>query len=155
MSAIGYRYEFDKSFKEYNHPTGIIIVTPEGKISRYFMGIYYSGEYRIPGGKTTLRLSLLDAADGKGGSLLDNLTRFCYRFDHMKGGYSFNVLLAVKAGGILTLLAIGTFVFVAMRRERKYRQPVPQLHEDRREPMAGGTAASLHHNDGLPSGESA
>lgn len=152
MTTIGYRYEFDKSFKEYNHPTGIIILTPEGKIARYFMGIRYEGEFRIPGGTTTLRLSLIEAANGKGGSLLDNLTLICYRFEHMKG-YSLNVLRAVQIGGILTLLVIAIGLVIAFRREWRGREVAHHTGPDGQpESQAGGSLAPHQTNDASPSG---
>src|SRR5262249_51331443 len=117
-AAVGYVYEFDKAYKEYAHPAGLIILTPEGKIARYFYGIGFDQEYRVPGGTTTLRLSLVEASDGKIGSLLDKFILTCYRFDHISG-YSLNVLRAVQLGGILTLLAVVTGVTVALVRERR------------------------------------
>jgi protein SCO1/2 len=153
MGTIGYRFEFDKSFKEYNHPSGIIIVTPEGKISRYFYGVDYDGEYNIPGGKTTLRLSLLEAAEGKGGSLIDKITLFCYRFDHMKG-YSLRVLRAVQIGGVLTLLVIALSLSIAFWRERRGGRVLPSA-------ASPAGLDSLEHkktvtkSDGAPSGETA
>ena len=59
---------------------------------------------------TTLRLSLIEAADGKGGSLLDRITFLCYRYDHLNQGYQFNILLAVRIGGIITPTALVTGV---------------------------------------------
>jgi protein SCO1/2 len=155
MSTIGYRYEFDKSFKEYNHPSGIIVLTPEGKTARYFYGITYNGEFEVPGGKTTLRLSLIEAADGKGGSMLDKLTLLCYRFEHMKG-YSLNVLRAVQIGGILTLLIVVFFVSRAFLRERRHRGELsPAGFDDHGNLQAAGSNALQQTNDGLPSGGTA
>src|SRR5262249_52712654 len=104
--AVGFRYVFDKAYKEYDHPSGIVIVTPEGTIARYFYGISYAGEYRVAGDAevpktTTLRLSLVEASEGKVGSVLDRLILRCYRFDHLEKKYAFNILFAVRAGGIL------------------------------------------------------
>jgi protein SCO1/2 len=98
MNTIGYRFEFDKSFKEYNHPSGIA----------------------VPGGKTTLKLSLVEAADGKGGSLLDKLTLLCYRFEHMKG-YSLSVLRTVQIGGVITVLGIALYVSLTLLADRRRR----------------------------------
>jgi protein SCO1/2 len=120
MNTIGYRFEFDKSFKEYNHPSGIVILTPEGKVARYFYGISYDGEFAVPGGKTTLKLSLVEAADGKGGSLLDKLTLLCYRFEHMKG-YSLSVLRTVQIGGVITVLGIALYVSLTLLADRRRR----------------------------------
>jgi protein SCO1/2 len=68
-----------------------------------------------------LRLSLIEAAGGKGGSVRDKLILLCYRFDHLNKGYSVNVLRVVQFGGILTLVLVGTGVGLALLRERRVR----------------------------------
>lgn len=146
MAVIGWRFEFDKSFKEYNHPTGILTATPEGKLARYFYGIDYSGEFNIPGGKTTLRLSLVEASEGKMGSLLDKLYLGCYRFDHMKG-YSLDVLWAVRIGGLLTLAVVGGVLVVAFRREWRGRDRAATPEAVANSP-AGGAALPAQKHDG-------
>ncbi len=179
LNAIGYRYEFDKMLKEYDHPSGLVILSPTGKVTRYFYGISYDGEFELPeqskwqgnGARpdltdaelrarmetdpekrrnytrptTTLRLSLIEAADGKGGSLFDKLTLLCYRYDSLHKGYSLNVLRVVQAGGILTLLALAIGVFVALRRERRSRTHPPALPDG-----AAGAPSNV-----LPSGGTA
>ena len=154
MQAIGFRAEFDKAYKEYNHPNGIIVLSPEGKTTRYFYGFEYGGEIELSGAKvkqadgtekvptTTLRLSLIEAAGGKGGSVRDKLVLLCYRFDHLNKGYSVNVLRVVQIGGILTLLLVGTGVGLALLRERR------AMLADRQ------TQSNTPH-DGLPSGGTA
>jgi protein SCO1/2 len=129
LKSVGYHYEYDKAFKEYKHPSGIVILTPEGKISRYFMGIGYDdavapepGSPALP--KPTwnaLRLSLVEASGGKIGSLADRLTLACSRFDHLKQGYALSIMVVVKLGGVLTLLFVGGYVALALRRERRTR----------------------------------
>lgn len=130
LNTVGYRFEFDKMMKEYNHPSGLIILSPDGKVTRYFHGLNYRGAFRMnapevqgPDGKytrptTTLRLSLIEAADGKGGSLLDKITLLCYRYDRLHQGYSLNVLRAVQIAGLITLLLVAGGVLFAMRREK-------------------------------------
>ncbi len=146
--AVGYRYEYDRAFKEFNHPSGLIILTPEGKVARYFYGIGFDAEYKIPGGMTTLRLSLVEASDGKIGSLTDKLTLLCYRFDHTKG-YALQIMRAVQIGGILTLVLMGTGIAVALRRERRGRAGSLT-------PATAETATNTtRQNDGLPSGGTA
>jgi protein SCO1/2 len=144
MTTVGYKYEFDKTFKEYDHPAGIVIITPEGKIARYFYGLSYDGEHKIPGGTTTLRLSLVEASEGKMGSLSDRLLLTCYSFDHSKG-YAFRIKLAIQIGGVITLLAVGTWVGLALFRER--RRPVDATASP------NGPHASHASHDGSPSGE--
>lgn len=117
--AVGFRYVYDKVYKEYDHPIGVVLLTPEGKIARYFYGIDYGSEYRVPGGTTTLRLSIVEASNGKVGSLLDKLILSCYRFDHLEKEYSLNILLGVRVGGVLTVLLLAGAVTFFVRRERR------------------------------------
>jgi protein SCO1/2 len=132
LESVGYHYEFDKAFREYNHPSAIVVLTPGGKVSRYFLGIGYddddpqaprdsNGQRIGPPTFKTLKLSLVEASDGKIGSLVDNLILICYRFDHLSQGYSLRVMRVVQLGGVLTMLGIGVFVVRAVRRERRAR----------------------------------
>lgn len=124
LDSVGYKFEFDKMLKEYNHPSAIVILSPEGKVTRYFYGIGYDKEYKLevptgaPPKMTTLRLSLVEAADGKGGSLLEKFTLLCYRYDALHQGYSLNVLRVVQISGALTLGLVTAGVLFALRRER-------------------------------------
>ncbi|MBX9622966.1 MAG: SCO family protein [Gemmataceae bacterium] len=129
--AVGFKFVYDKAFKEYDHPIGVVVLTPEGKVARYFYGVKYDGEYRVPGGSTTLRLSLVEASDGKVGSLVDKLILSCYRFDALEHRYSMTVLGAVRVGGILTVAGLVVAVVVFRVRER------------RRARAAGGPAEGL------------
>lgn len=123
--AVGFRYAFDKAFKEYDHPSGLTVLTPEGKVARYFYGITYGGNYRVPGGTTTLRLSLVEAGEGKVGSLLDKLILRCYRFDFQKHKYTPDVMLAVRVGGVLTVVGLLAAVGFFRVRERRRLAAAP------------------------------
>jgi protein SCO1/2 len=169
MEAIGYKYEYDRTFKEYNHPSGLIILTPEGKISRYFYGIGFfvptdddkkdnggkrqEREFSIQGGTTTLRLSLVEASEGKMGSIKDRLLLTCYSWDHSTG-YAFRIKRAVQIGGIITVLTMVTWVGLALRRERRKAAgtlPTPnQPHPSNGEPSSPQSSPQSS-----PSGESA
>lgn len=127
--AVGFRYAYDKAFKEYDHPSGVTVVTPSGVVARYFYGIKYDGEYRVPGGSTTLRLSLVEASEGKVGSLLDKLIIRCYRFDFQKHKYTPDVMIAVRAAGAVTVLGLLTAVAVYRVRERR-RAAAPATGND-------------------------
>ncbi|HSQ55054.1 MAG TPA: SCO family protein, partial [Gemmata sp.] len=134
MEALGYKYEYDRFLKEYNHPSGLVILTPEGKISRYFYGINFDSPRQlknsnaepdakdllpgevIPKGTTTLRLSLVEASHGKLGSLLDQVTLLCSSYEYGKG---YSVMSAVRIGGLITLVSIGTLVGFSILRERR------------------------------------
>lgn len=130
LDSVGFRFEFDKMLKEYNHPSALIILSPEGKVTRYFTDTKLDKVYKVDGPMvdgpdgtkvaptTTLRLSLIEAADGKGGSILDQITLMCYRYDRLHQGYSLDVLRAVQIGGAVTLVLVVAGVFFALNRER-------------------------------------
>lgn len=126
--AIGYRYEFDKVFKEYNHPSGIVLLSPQGKVTRYFYGLEFGGEYKLEGGgATTLRLSLIEAADGKGGSLMDKLMLSCFSWNPHNKKYTPTVRGMMKVAGVVTILALGLGVGLAFLRDRRRKGHVPAL----------------------------
>jgi protein SCO1/2 len=123
--AVGFKYEFDKQFKEYNHASGIMVMTPGGKLSRYFYGISFldktsDGVPKDPPSAQTLRLTLVEAGEGKIGTFVDKVLIRCYRFDHLSKGYALQVMRVVQAAGALTvvLLAAG-FVFLHRRYKTK------------------------------------
>jgi len=144
MESLGYKYEYDRFLKEYNHPSGIVILTPEGKISRYFYGINFDGQRRladataeadpndllpgelIPKGMTTLRLSLVEASDGKLGSLMDQVTLLCSSYEYGKG---YSVMTAVRVGGLVTLACVATWVGLTLRRERRRNREQSPPHD--------------------------
>jgi protein SCO1/2 len=114
--TVGFHYEFDKTIKEYNHPSGIMIVTPEGVVSRYLPGIEYIDrgfDGKILDDSTkTVRLSLVEAGNGEIGSASDKFFLTCYRYNPHTGKYTFSVMWIVRAGGLLTLLIIaGVFAW--------------------------------------------
>jgi len=123
--VVGYRYEYDRAFKEYNHPSGIIILTPSGKVARYFFGITFAESYTIPGGMTTLKYSLIEASEGKMGTFIDKATMMvCYRFEDGKG-YAFQVRRAVQFAGIITILAVGGWIGFTLRSDRRKAAAAP------------------------------
>jgi hypothetical protein len=110
-AVCGFRYEFDPMLKEYNHPSGIMVITPEGIIARYFPGIEYldrgyNGQLLQDPAKT-LRLTLVEAGDGQVGTVSDKVFLSCYQYNPHTGKYSANAMLIMRAGGLLTLLIIG------------------------------------------------
>lgn len=109
--AVGFRYAYDEQQNQYAHASGIVVLTPQGKIARYFYGIEYAPR--------DLRLGLVEAAANKIGSLADQILLFCYHYDPTTGKYSAAVLNAVRAGGVATMLALGTFLIVMWRKEKQ------------------------------------
>jgi protein SCO1/2 len=111
--AVGFRYAWDESAKQFAHATGLVVLTPDGRIARYLFGTDYAPK--------DLRLSLVEAAGGKIGSLSDTLLLLCYRYDPRTGRYSRLALGSVRAGAALTVLGLGTFIVVMLWRERRAR----------------------------------
>ena len=109
--AAGFRYAWDAATKQFAHPTGVIVLTPEGKLARYLFGIEY--------GPRDLRFALVEASAGKVGTPVDSLLLYCYHYDPMTGRYGLMVMRTLRLAGIATVLALGSFIVVMIRRERK------------------------------------
>ena len=111
--AAGFRYAWDADTKQYAHPSGVIVLTPDGRLSRYLFGIEY--------GPRDLRLAIVEASEGKVGTPVDTLLLYCYHYDPMTGRYGFVIMRAIRMAGAATVLALGAFIFVMVRREREPR----------------------------------
>ena len=109
--AVGFRYVYDPKFDQFAHASGIMVLTPRGKIARYFYDIRYS--------PLDLRLSLVEASENKIGSPVDQVLLFCFHYDPAEGKYGAVVMNFVRLGGGVTLLAVGMFLTVMWRRERR------------------------------------
>jgi protein SCO1 len=108
--AAGFRYAWDAATRQFAHPSGIIVLTPDGRLARYLFGIEY--------GPRDLRYAIVEASDGRVGNAADALLLYCYHYDPMSGRYGFVVMRALRLAGGATVLALGTFVLVMVRRER-------------------------------------
>ena len=108
--AVGFQYAYDAKTDQYAHASGIVILTPQGRISRYFYGIEHSPR--------DLRLSLVEASANKIGSLVDQLLLFCYHYDPATGKYSLVVMNVLRLAGLGTVLGLGGLIVVLLRRER-------------------------------------
>jgi protein SCO1/2 len=116
--AVGFRYTYDARQDQFAHASGIMILTPAGKISRYFYDIRYSPR--------DLRLGLVEASENRIGSKVDQVLLFCFHYEPAAGKYGPTVMNLVRLGGVLTMLAIGALVGVLWRLERrKARQALP------------------------------
>jgi protein SCO1/2 len=107
--AAGFRYAWDEQTQQYAHPTGIIVTTGDGRPARYLFGIEY--------GPRDLRFALVDASQGKVGSVVDSLLLFCYHYDPATGRYGVYVMRALRIAAVATLVLLGTFIVVMVRRD--------------------------------------
>jgi len=111
--AVGFRYQYDPKSGQYAHAAGIMLLTPEGKIARYFYGVEYSPR--------DLRLGIMDASKGKIGSPVEKVILFCYQYDPTTGKYSLAILRVIQLGAVVTLLALGGFIGTQFYREKRSR----------------------------------
>ena len=107
-SAAGFNFSWDEASHQFAHASGIVVVTPAGKVSRYFFGIDYSPR--------DVKFALIESSNEKIGTLADRLLLYCYHYDPARGNYGFVAMRAVRIGGGLTLLALAGFVVVSLRR---------------------------------------
>jgi protein SCO1 len=108
--AAGFRYAWDKDTSQFAHPTGIIVLTPDGRLARYLFGVEY--------GPRDLRLALVEASEGKIGSVVDSLLLYCYHYDPMTGRYGLVIMRTLRLAGAATVLMIVSFIVVMVRREK-------------------------------------
>ena len=109
--TVGFRYAYNPDVDQYAHVSGFMILTPDGRISRYFYGIEY--------GPRDIRLALIEAGDRKIGSVVDQLFLACFHYDPKTARYSFAIMRVVRGAGIVTVVAIAAGVFIMRRRERR------------------------------------
>ena len=110
-SAAGFFYMWDEKSQQYAHLSGLLVLTPDGRMSRYFYGIEYSPK--------ELRLALFESGQGHIGSLVDELLLYCYHYDPASGRYGAVVMNLVRLGGVLTVVAIAGFILLMRRQEQQ------------------------------------
>lgn len=110
-SAVGFQYYWDAALDQFAHATGVMVVTPERKLAKYFYGIEFSPR--------DLRFALVEASNGRVGNPVDQVLLYCYHYDPSQGRYGLVALNLVRLGGVITLAILGSFLVVSLRRERR------------------------------------
>ena len=100
---------WDDKTQQFAHPSGIIVVTPDGRLARYFFGIEYASR--------DVKFALIESSAGRIGNAIDQLLLYCYHYDPAIGKYGFVAMGAVRIAGALTLVALAGFVIVSVRRD--------------------------------------
>jgi protein SCO1/2 len=109
--AVGFRYVWDDETKQFAHPSGVVTLTPEGKISHYLFGVEYAPK--------DLRLSLVEASERRIGSAVDAVLLYCYQYDPVRGRYGAVAMRILRAGAVVTLACLVGFIGIMLRRERR------------------------------------
>jgi protein SCO1/2 len=122
-NVAGFQYAYDSSIHQYAHAAAILILTPDGRIDRYFYGVQYPAR--------DVRLGLVEASQGKIGTVTDHAMLYCYQYDPMTGKYGVVVMNVLRAAGGLTVLVLGIFMAIMFLRERKRPSVVPPAADAR------------------------
>jgi protein SCO1/2 len=109
--AVGFRYKYDPATNQFAHASAIMVLTPDGRLARYLYGIEYAPR--------DLRLALVEAAAGKIGTAVDQVLLYCFHYDPATGKYSLLIMNIIRAAGAATVVALGLFMLVMFRRDRR------------------------------------
>jgi len=113
--VVGFRYRWDNGTAQFIHAGGIMVATPEGRLSRYFYGINYA--------PADLRMSLVEASRYKIGSPVDYVLLFCFHYDPIQGRYSLAIIKLLKVAAGVTLLCLALGIYYLMRDGKKKNTP--------------------------------
>jgi protein SCO1/2 len=111
---VGFRYMYDPEIKQYAHPSGVVVLTPDGKISRYVFGVTFNS--------TELRDALAAAKEGKSGSVLSQIFLLCYHYNPITGKYGALILSVLRIASVGTLISLILFVAWMLGRDRRARR---------------------------------
>lgn len=111
--SVGFRYSFNPATGQYAHAAGIVVLTPGGRVARYFYGIDFSPR--------DLQFGLVEAAAGRIGSRISKMLLLCYDYDAATGKYTLSILRFSQVLGVVTALGVGLMVALLLRRERRQR----------------------------------
>ncbi len=108
--AVGFQYQYDPKSSQYAHATAIMVLTPQGRISRYFYGVDYPPK--------DLRMGLVEASHDKIGNAVDQVLLYCYHYNPATGKYGAVVANILKVGAGLTILFLGALLLILLRLEK-------------------------------------
>jgi protein SCO1 len=118
--AANFRYSFDEKSNLFAHAAGIMLLTPDGRISRYFYGVEYPAR--------DVRLGLVDASAGKIGTPIDRALLFCYQYDPSSARYSASILSIIRLAGVMTILGLVAAILIFRRRDIAARAKFQGAH---------------------------
>jgi protein SCO1/2 len=107
--AVGFRYAWDPEVKQYAHASGIMLLTPQGRVAQYYYGIEYAPR--------DIQLGLIEASKGKIGNVVDEVLLYCYHYDPRQGKYGAAIFNVLRLSALITILALGGFMLIMFRRD--------------------------------------
>lgn len=111
---VGFNYKWNEKEGEWAHGAAAIVISPDGTISRYLHGVQFAPE--------TVRLSMVEASEGKIGTVIDQIVLMCFMFDPSKNKYTIYAYNLMRLAAVLAVVLLVVFLIPAWRRERRYRQ---------------------------------
>lgn len=108
-SAVGFRYAWDPEIKQFAHTSGIMLLTPDGRLAQYYYGIEYPPR--------DIQRGLIEASQGKIGNLVDRVELYCYHYDPTKGRYGAVIFNILRLSALVTVLVLGGFIAIMFRRD--------------------------------------
>ena len=120
--SVGFNYVYDETDGQFVHGSAIMIISPKGTVSHYFFGIEYPSE--------DIRLALIESSEEKLGNVFDQIMLYCFNYDPEQGRYGVAIMNAMRLAGLATLLAMGSFMVVMFKRDRRRRRERIERGED-------------------------
>lgn len=111
--SVGFQFAYDGSRDQFAHGAAIFVLTPDARLSRYLYGFEFKPR--------DLRLAIVEASSNRIGTATDQVLLLCYHYDPVTGRYSRSALNLMRAGGLTTVAALGSFIFIMIRKERRGR----------------------------------
>jgi protein SCO1 len=116
--AVGFQYQYDARLNQFAHATAIMVLTPQGRISRYFYGVDFPPK--------DLRMGLVEASQGKIGNAVDQVLLYCYHYDPATGKYGAVIVNILRLAAAATILILGGFLLIMIRLEKSLPRRAPQ-----------------------------
>jgi protein SCO1 len=108
-SAVGFRYAWDPQAQQFAHASGIMLLTPDGRLAQYYYGIEYPPR--------DLQLGLIESSQGKIGNLKDQILLYCFHYDPTQGRYGAVIINILRICAVVTLVLLSGFMFIMFRRD--------------------------------------
>lgn len=116
--AVGFRYAWDPEIKQFAHASGIMLLTPDGRLAQYYYGIEYAPR--------DIQLGLIEASKGRIGNVVDKVLLYCYHYDPEKGKYGAVIFNILRISALATVLVLGGFMVIMFRRDALAARQKPQ-----------------------------
>lgn len=115
--SVGFQFAYDPHSDQFAHGAALMVLTPDGRVARYFYGFEFKPR--------DLRLAIVEASEGKIGTLTDQFLLMCFHYDASTGKYTRNAMMFARAGGLTTVFLLGGFIFVMIRKEKRESTSLP------------------------------